>query len=44
MELVTNRYVVLGARKCGFIATPPGAWGMDSGHAMELGRLEPEDV
>jgi len=41
MELFTNRYVVLAARKVGFIATPPDAWGMNSGHAMEMG---PEDV
>ena len=26
LELVTNKLVVLAARRVGFLATPPGAW------------------
>ena len=26
MELLTNKLVVLAARRVGFLATPPGAW------------------
>ena len=36
MELFTNRYVVLAARKVGFIATPPDAGGLSSAHNMAV--------